>query len=167
MIDYHRPTATKDEHGGWNGPYPVVRNEPELGKVVCAHGGREISVRYPDARLTLFIELLMTLELGLDNEAIDTIINYIERLAAGKTPETFGYVVTSTSPPRYQLSTASKKAPKVFLALQFAIRNFFRIGDVFAIRLGKGVVTVNKCESADRSTLIYYTSDTHRDFHYH
>ena len=26
LIDYHRPTATKDEHGGWNGPYPVVRN---------------------------------------------------------------------------------------------------------------------------------------------
>ena len=24
LIDYHRPTATKDEHGGWNGPYPVI-----------------------------------------------------------------------------------------------------------------------------------------------
>lgn len=22
LVDYHRPTATKDEHGGWNGPYP-------------------------------------------------------------------------------------------------------------------------------------------------
>ena len=38
---------------------------------------------------------------------------------------------------------------------------------MFAIRLGKGVVTVSKCEPADRSTLIYYTSDTHRDFHYY
>ena len=167
LIDFHRPTATKDEHGGWNGPYPVVRNEPDQGKVVCAHGGREIAVRYPDARLTLFVELLMTLELGLDNEAIDAILNYIERLAAGKTPETFGYVVTSTTPPRYQLSTASRKAPKVFLALQFVIRNFFRIGDVFAIRLGKSVATVSKCEAADRSVLIYYTYDTDPDFHYY
>ena len=28
LIDYHRPTATKDESGGWNGPFFVIQNEP-------------------------------------------------------------------------------------------------------------------------------------------
>ena len=59
LVDYHRPTATKDDHGGWNGPYPVVRNEPERGQVVVKHGNREINVQYPDARLTLFMEILL------------------------------------------------------------------------------------------------------------
>ena len=63
LIDYHRVTTTKDEHGGWNGPYPVVRNEPERGQVICKAGAREIAVQYPDARLTLFIEIYFTKEL--------------------------------------------------------------------------------------------------------
>ena len=45
LIDYHRPTATKDEHGGWNGPYPVKINEPERGSVVCKQGNRDVRVR--------------------------------------------------------------------------------------------------------------------------
>ena len=122
-------------------------------------------VRYPDARLTLFIEVLLTMEYGLDNDAMDTILNYISRLPAGKTPETFGYTKTRATSPQLQLSMASKRAPKVFLALQYVIRNFFRINDVFAIRLGKSVSTVNKCDYADRSILIYYDSDTDTNFH--
>ena len=82
LIDFHRPTATKDEDGGWNGPCPVVRNEPDRGKVVCKHGGKEVAVRYPDARLTLFMELIMATELGLDNDAMDTILNYINQLCS-------------------------------------------------------------------------------------
>ena len=157
LIDYHRNVATKDEHGGWNGPYPVVRNEPEKGRLICTQGGKEISVRYPDARLTLFIEALLTNELGLDNEAIDTIIEYILRLMSGKTPETFGYVRTDGG--RLQLTTASRNAPKVLYALQHMIRNFFRISDVIAVRLGKGVHYVSRCKYADASVLFYYTSD--------
>ena len=67
LMDYHRPTATKDEHGGWHGPCPVIRNEPDQGQVVCSSGGREIRVRYPDARLTLFVEAVYTVAFGLDN----------------------------------------------------------------------------------------------------
>ena len=46
LIDYHRPTATKDDHGGWNGPYPVIRNEPERGQLVVKAGSREVIVQY-------------------------------------------------------------------------------------------------------------------------
>ena len=170
LMDYHRPTASKDEHGGWNGPFPVVRNIPDRGIVVCNNAGREILVRYPDARLTLFIEVLMTLETGLDNDATDTVLDTISRLSPGKQPIYHGYVVTPgtcDNAPRFQLSSASKKAPKVYLALQYLIRNYFRISDVFAVRIGNGVSKVSKCEYADKCTLIYYTSDIDPNFHYY
>eukprot|EP00959_Pyramimonas_sp_CCMP1952_P111457 2331381-Pyramimonas_sp.AAC.1 len=28
LVDYHRPATTKDDWGGWNGPFPVVKNDP-------------------------------------------------------------------------------------------------------------------------------------------
>eukprot|EP00959_Pyramimonas_sp_CCMP1952_P104603 2186370-Pyramimonas_sp.AAC.1 len=31
-VDYHRPTATKGDLGGWSGPLPVVRNDPDRGQ---------------------------------------------------------------------------------------------------------------------------------------
>ena len=49
MVDYRRPTTTKDDHGGWNGPYPVVRNKPDRGQLVVRARSREINVQYPDA----------------------------------------------------------------------------------------------------------------------
>ena len=51
LIDYRRDTVSKDDNGGWHGPFPVVRNEPERGQVICTKGSREIAVQYPDARL--------------------------------------------------------------------------------------------------------------------
>ena len=115
LIDYHRPTATKDEHGGWNGPFPVVRNEPDRGQVICTNGSREITVQYPDARHTLFTEVLVTTELGMDNDAMHLIPQYIADLPAGKYPQTFGYVLMDNG---YILSTMSQRAPKLHLALQ-------------------------------------------------
>ena len=92
-VDYHRPTATKDEHGGWNGPFPVSKNEPERGRLTITSAGREIAVRYPDARRTLLVEVIMTMELGMDNAAMDLILHYIGNLPAGKAPDTFGYSI--------------------------------------------------------------------------
>ena len=34
MVDYRRPTFTKDGQGGWTGPFSVVRNEPDRGQLV-------------------------------------------------------------------------------------------------------------------------------------
>ena len=166
LMDYHRPTPTKDEHGGWNGPWPVVRNEPERGQVICRTDHKpEVIVRYPDARRSLFLEAIFAMEsLSNETEAMDLIINYIDRLGAGKTPETFGYSVANGN---YILTSATKRAPKVFLALQFVIRNYFRISDVFAIRLGKSVHNVKADNSATSSMLIYYFTDNDPSFHFY
>jgi hypothetical protein len=164
LIDYHRPTATKDEHGGWNGPYPVVRNEPDRGQVVCRTGKTEVNIRYPDARHTLFVEAIFTMELGLDNEPMDIMLDHISKLHPGKHPETFGYSVNRGCA---TLTTASRNSPKVFLALQYVIRNFFRINDVIAVRLGKNIHSVSKCDYADSSILVHYTSDLNPDFHFY
>ena len=56
LIDDHRPPSTKDDHGGWHGPCKVIRNDADTGRLVCSNGGKEIYVRYPDARHTLFVE---------------------------------------------------------------------------------------------------------------
>ena len=113
---------------------------------------------------SLFMDAIFAKEHGLDNDAMDAILEYISRLPAGKPPEVFGY---SGAPGHLQLTAISKNAPKIFLALQFVIRNFFRVNDVVAVRLGKSLSQVKKCEYAERSVLIHYTSDTNPDFHYY
>eukprot|EP00959_Pyramimonas_sp_CCMP1952_P108231 2263008-Pyramimonas_sp.AAC.1 len=32
LVVYHRLTTRKDDWGGWNGPFPVVRNDPDRGQ---------------------------------------------------------------------------------------------------------------------------------------
>eukprot|EP00959_Pyramimonas_sp_CCMP1952_P169328 3537272-Pyramimonas_sp.AAC.1 len=32
LVDYHCGTTTKDDWRGWNGPFPVVRNDPDRGQ---------------------------------------------------------------------------------------------------------------------------------------
>ena len=45
VIDYLKPTIDKDSHGGWNGPCPVIRNEPDREQVICKNGSKEIRVQ--------------------------------------------------------------------------------------------------------------------------
>eukprot|EP00959_Pyramimonas_sp_CCMP1952_P332415 6960846-Pyramimonas_sp.AAC.1 len=42
LVDCHRPTTTKDDWGGWNGPFPAVRNDPERGQVIIRVGSRDV-----------------------------------------------------------------------------------------------------------------------------
>eukprot|EP00959_Pyramimonas_sp_CCMP1952_P038398 803400-Pyramimonas_sp.AAC.1 len=39
LVDFHRPRTTKDDWGGWEGPFPVVRDIPEKGS--GHHPGRQ------------------------------------------------------------------------------------------------------------------------------
>jgi len=102
------------------------------------------------------------MEVGRDNEAMDTVLDYISRLQTGKAAETFGY-----TGPQFRLTTATQRAPRMHLALQYVIRNFFRVHDVFAIRVGNGTPRVSKCEDADSCVLVYYASDADPEFHYY
>ena len=84
LIDYHRTPDTKDDRGGWNGPCRVIENLPDEGKLIVINNVQNISVRYPDARHTLFIESVFVTEICKNHEAFEVIINYIARLPAGK-----------------------------------------------------------------------------------
>ena len=121
-------------------------------------------MQYPDARLTLFIEIYFTKQLGMDNTAMHTLLTHISNLQAGKPAVTFGYAMVKD---RFVLTAASKEAPKVHLALQFLIKNFFRISNTIAVRLGKGTAKVPSCKYADGSALIHYVNDVNPDFHYY
>eukprot|EP00959_Pyramimonas_sp_CCMP1952_P018153 384443-Pyramimonas_sp.AAC.1 len=50
LVDHHRPTTTKDDSGGWNGPFLVVKDDPERGHVIIRVGNRDVQVQYGDAR---------------------------------------------------------------------------------------------------------------------
>eukprot|EP00959_Pyramimonas_sp_CCMP1952_P394590 8267567-Pyramimonas_sp.AAC.1 len=41
VVEYYRPTTTKDDWGGWNGPSPVARNDSERGQVIVRMGNRD------------------------------------------------------------------------------------------------------------------------------
>eukprot|EP00959_Pyramimonas_sp_CCMP1952_P165290 3455246-Pyramimonas_sp.AAC.1 len=85
---------------------------------------------YPDARHPLYIECLLTRELGMDNMAMKTVLTYVAHLGAGKPAKVFGYI------PDYKgnlnLSDDSKVHPRVHLALQYPVRNYFRVERVVA-----------------------------------
>eukprot|EP00959_Pyramimonas_sp_CCMP1952_P052023 1087414-Pyramimonas_sp.AAC.1 len=67
LADYHRPTTTKDDCGGWKGPFPVVRNDPDWGQVIVRFGNRDVQVQRGDAGHSLYIEALITREIGSDS----------------------------------------------------------------------------------------------------
>ena len=80
--------------------------------------------------------------------------------------QTFGYISEGKRGNALcRLSAMSSKSPRVHLALQYVIRNYFRISDVITVRLGKSIANVGNA-SENGSTLIHYTSDTTPDFHY-
>eukprot|EP00959_Pyramimonas_sp_CCMP1952_P023862 500409-Pyramimonas_sp.AAC.1 len=62
-----------DDWGGWNGPFPAVKNDPERGQVVIRVGNRDVQVQYGDARHSLDTEALIARETGPDNIALRTV----------------------------------------------------------------------------------------------
>eukprot|EP00959_Pyramimonas_sp_CCMP1952_P130493 2728769-Pyramimonas_sp.AAC.2 len=42
LVDYHRPATTRGDRGGWNGPFPFVRNDPDMGQVIIRVGNRDV-----------------------------------------------------------------------------------------------------------------------------
>eukprot|EP00959_Pyramimonas_sp_CCMP1952_P130278 2724152-Pyramimonas_sp.AAC.1 len=120
---------------------------------------------YPDARHTLYIACLLTRKLGMDSMAMQTALTYVAHLGAGKPAKVFGYI------PDYKgnlnLSDDSKFHPRVHLALQYLVRNYFRVERVVAVRLVKSVLNLPSVKYATGSTLIHYDNDVNPAFHYY
>ena len=89
------------------------------------NGNRDILVRYSDARHTLYVEALIVRDMGSDNEALKAVVTFIQSLSAGRAPVTFGYEPDSKG--NLRQTPGSRLNPKVHLALQYLIRNYFRI----------------------------------------
>ena len=88
--------------------------------------------------------------LARETTAMDTVLNYVSKLSAGATPQNFGYIPAGGN---FHLSTMSRKAPKVYLALQFILRNYFRFDNIVVVRLGKGVKQTSQFAGAVASNL--------------
>eukprot|EP00959_Pyramimonas_sp_CCMP1952_P090023 1884499-Pyramimonas_sp.AAC.2 len=129
VVGYHFPATTVDDWGDWNGPFTVVRHDPDRGQVIIRVGNRDVQVQYRDARHSLYIEALIAREIGSDSAALRTVLTFVASLPAGRPTLTFGCVPTK----------ASRVYPKVHLVLQYLIRNFFRIEHVVSARLAENM----------------------------
>eukprot|EP00974_Lingulodinium_polyedra_P082595 7997922-Lingulodinium_polyedra.AAC.1 len=69
----------------------------------------------------------------MDNNAMRTNLQYISDLRSGKAAEIFGYIPDDKKGAGFKLSPMSHRAPKIHLALQYLVRNFFRVGNVVAV----------------------------------
>ena len=170
LIDVHHETSVKDEHGGWTGPFQVVSNEADRGRITFQDGANVRTATYGKVRHTLYIEVLLALDHGMDNEAMQTVLDYIGKLPAGKPSELFGYAPTGDPGnriPKRELSAGTKRAPKVFMALQYLIKSFFKIDDVIAIRVGNSVHRLPEYPGANNSVLIYYYDSNNPQFKYY
>eukprot|EP00959_Pyramimonas_sp_CCMP1952_P404478 8476683-Pyramimonas_sp.AAC.1 len=65
------------------------------------------------------------------------------------------------------MTTASRVSPKVHLALQYLVRNFFRIENVVPVRLAMGIPELPPVTYADSCALVHYDNDVDPGFHYY
>ena len=115
--------------------------------------------------VTLYVEALLTREMGMDNTAMRTVLTFIAGLGAGKPALTFGYLPDSKGSLR--TTDASKLNPRIHMALQFLVRNYFRVDNVVAVRLAKSVHKLAPIKYATGCTLIHYDNDVSPAFHYY
>eukprot|EP00959_Pyramimonas_sp_CCMP1952_P036528 764628-Pyramimonas_sp.AAC.1 len=68
LVDYHRPTIAKDDWGGWNAPFPAVKNDPERAR-----------------------------EIGFNTTALRTVLTSVASLSAGRPTKKGAPQMTSAS----------------------------------------------------------------------
>eukprot|EP00959_Pyramimonas_sp_CCMP1952_P042492 888471-Pyramimonas_sp.AAC.1 len=65
------------------------------------------------------------------------------------------------------MATAPRLSPKVHLALQYLIINFFRIGNVVSVRVAKSTHKMPPVTHADSFSLVHYDNDVNAGFQYY
>ena len=111
--------------------------------------------RYRDASvsLSLSLEAILAAVVQGSHEALDTLLDYVSRLPAGKAPVTFGY--TSKKNASMHFIIASQRPPKDFFALQHIVKNIYRFPNIIAVREGRSVHHTSAFANATCNTLVY------------
>eukprot|EP00959_Pyramimonas_sp_CCMP1952_P083380 1742605-Pyramimonas_sp.AAC.1 len=101
----------------------------------------------------------------MDNTAMQTALASVAHLGEGRPAKVFGYI------PDYKgnlnLSDDIKFHPRVHLALQYLVQNYFRVERGASVRLAKSALNAPSVKYATGSTLIHYDSDVNPAFHYY
>eukprot|EP00959_Pyramimonas_sp_CCMP1952_P297954 6232821-Pyramimonas_sp.AAC.1 len=111
------------------------------------------------------MEALIARKIGSDKTALRTLLTFVASLPAGRPALIFGYVPTKKG--MLQMTSASRLSPKVYLALQYLIRKFFRIENVVSVRLAKSIHKLHPVAYADSCILVHYDNDVNPGFPYH
>ena len=101
-----------------------------MGQVIVrTPGRRELAVQYPDARPTLFLEVLMASIRGVDDTPVREVYDYCASLQPGRTPVTFGLKEGTN-----KLIAISRSQPRIYMALQYMIQTYLGIPNIVAVR---------------------------------
>eukprot|EP00959_Pyramimonas_sp_CCMP1952_P224850 4701745-Pyramimonas_sp.AAC.2 len=65
------------------------------------------------------------------------------------------------------MTSASRLSPKLHLALQYLIRDFFRIENVVSVRLAESMIKLPQVAYDDSCTLVHYDNDVSPGFNYY
>ena len=140
----------------------VVENNPERGEVKCKrHNGQIISVAYGDARLSLYVFLVLLSHTGHNNEALATVLRHISNMTPGRV-ENYGYTYNGRNLTRY-----SKVNAKIHLAIKHILKNYFRLYHIFAVRIGSCVKRLPDYGGARKTTFIHYERNEDPRSHYY
>jgi hypothetical protein len=121
LVDFHRPPSRKDE-SGWHGPAKVIRNVPERGQVVVKWNGKEVFVRYPDARRFMEFSSLVFGVLVAPGTAANETSLIIQTFLANlpdRHMETFGYMKVKGE---WRITATTKRHQRVAYALDYFVR---------------------------------------------
>ena len=155
LVDFHRPTMTKDAQA-WHGPAEVIRSEPHRGLVILKWRGEELLAKYGDVRRFMDFTAHVFGFIDSDHLPHGQVWRIIQAHLDSQAPRhfsTFGFHVKEGT---WHPTTDSMKFPRAALALEFAVRNIWCLKDVFALRLGKALSKLPPHQAATFTTVLWW-----------
>ena len=156
LIDYHRPTSSKDA-SGWHGPTKVLEYKPEDGIVVIDLHGKPRPCRLQDVRHTLFAHVSSQVFVTMTVKSALNIIQEFVNKQRVRTYVTLGIVANDQG--ALHLAQSTHQHSRVLMALNHLLENAWCFDECHAVRLGKSCKTLPRMPRSTHSTLLYWNTN--------
>ena len=138
LVDWHRPSATKDS-SGWMGPATVIKAHPSRGTVVLKTDKGEVTCRFGDVRRFLDFFTLAYGAVDTPGTGSNAVVKIIEQHISQMEPHRFQLIGFTKDSQKWNATTETRKNAKLALALEHFVSNVVHYEFVVSVRLGKGV----------------------------
>lgn len=156
LVDFYRPPDTKDKPG-WRGPAAVKENMPDRGQAKITWMGRDLLCRYADIRrfmdFTGLVYGVVTDPSAACHEPWKLVVQHIEQM---KTGSQLRLGISDFSDGTQGPSATSSRLRALTLAMEHVVRNVFRLRNIIAVRIGKGVHKFKRSAGTAGCMLIWW-----------